>query len=149
MRKRHPNDVIDSFRVASRTSLLEWTAVSQSVEHHPVALRGGVSKDAFLRLAVRWEVFRSDWHIAAAARDATRLRMTIAAEVDKALAGRPGLAECRPYVQVGLPVHPTLRQTRRLLDPSGRNVSLSAGASGKNLWIRKSETTWPCRGWTR
>ena len=139
MRKRHPNDVIDSFQVAAQASLQEWSAVSRSVVDQPVSLRRGVSKDAFFRLAVRWEVFRSDWHIAAAARDATQLRSTIAAAVDKALSGRSDLVESRQYIDVAIPAHPTLEQTRRLLDPAGRNISLSASSSGRNLWIQKSE----------
>ena len=85
-------------------------------------------------------LFRSDWHIAAATRDPSRLRTTIATEVDRALAGRPELTECRPFVHVQLPAHPTLEQTRRLLDPAGRNISLPASSSGRNVWVQKSET---------
>ncbi len=139
MRKRHPNDVIDAFQADARASLSQWSVVTRSVADQPVSLRRVVSRDAFFRLAVRWELFRSDWHIAAATRDPGQLRSTMAAEVDKALSGRPGLAECRPYVHVSLPAHPSLEQTRRLLDPAGRNISRSASSSGRNVWVQKSE----------
>ena len=140
MRKRNPNDVIASFRSDVHASLEDWSTVMASVRDQPVTLRSGVSRDAFFRLPVRWELFRSDWHIAAATRDPSRLRTTIATEVDRALAGRPELTECRPFVHVQLPAHPTLEQTRRLLDPAGRNISLPASSSGRNVWVQKSET---------
>lgn len=139
MRKRHPNDVIATFQLDVQSSLEAWSGVSGCVRAQPVTLRRGVSRDAFFRLAVRWELFRSDWHIAAATRDPSHLRTTIAAEVDKALSARPELTECRPFVEVHLPAHPTLEQTRRLLDPAGRNISLPASSSGRSVWVQKSE----------
>jgi hypothetical protein len=69
MRKRNPNDVIIAFQSDVQASLEEWSAVITSVREQPVTLRRGVSRNAFFRLAVRWELFRSDWHIAAATRD--------------------------------------------------------------------------------
>lgn len=149
MRKRHPNDVIDAFQADARASLSQWSVVTRSVADQPVSLRRVVSRDAFFRLAVRWELFRSDWHIAAATRDPGQLRSTMAAEVDKALSGRPGLAECRPYVHVSLPAHPSLEQTRRLLDPAGRNISLSASSSAGMSGSRRARLTWRFRGSTR
>lgn len=139
MRKRNPNDVIIAFQSDVQASLEEWSAVITTVRDQPVTLRRGVSRDAFFRLAVRWELFRSDWHVAAATRDPSQLRTTIATEVDKALSGRPELTECRPFVHVQLPAHPTLEQTRRLLDPAGRNISLPASSAGRSVWVQKSE----------
>lgn len=139
MRKRNPNDVITTFQLDVQSSLEEWSGVIGCVRDQPVTLRRGVSRDAFFRLAVRWELFRSDWHIAAATRDPSQLRTTIAKEVDKAFSARPELTECRHFVEVHLPAHPTLELTRRLLDPAGRNVSLPASSSGRSVWVQKSE----------
>ena len=63
MRKRNPNDVIIAFTSDVQASLDEWSAVIGCVRDQPVTLRRGVSRDAFFRLAVRWELFRSDWHL--------------------------------------------------------------------------------------
>jgi len=139
MRKRNPNDVVVAFQRDVDASLEQWAAVCASVRGHPVSLRRTVSRDAFFRLAVRWEPYRSDWHIAAATRDPSQLRTTLAEEVDKALSGRPGLAQCRPFVRVLLPAHPTLEQVTQLLDPAGRNISLPANSSGRSVWVQKSE----------
>lgn len=101
-------------------------------------LRRAIAKDALFRLAVRWELFRSDWHIAAAARDTTRLRETLTDEISKVLAGRAELSESRHYIHVAIPDHLTLEQTRRLLDPTGMNISLASGAAGKDRWVQTS-----------
>ena len=138
MRKRDPNSVVDAFQSAARTSLDYWSTLNGTTANQPLLLRRAIAKDAFFRLAVRWELFRSDWHIAAAARDTTQLRATFAEEVSKVLAGRPELAEGRQYVHVAIPDHLSLEQTRRLLDPAGMNVSLVSGAAGKDRWVQKS-----------
>lgn len=97
MRKRNPNDVVSAFVQDVHTSVEQWAAVGESLREHPVSLRRAVSRDAFFRLALRWELLRSDWHIAAAARDPRQLRTALTDEVHKALSGRPGLAPCRPF----------------------------------------------------
>ncbi|WP_139804864.1 hypothetical protein [Rhodococcus sp. 1168] len=61
---RDPNKVIDTFQAEIARSLQDWRDLQVKVnERGPLAQR--VSMDAFTRVAVAFEGFRSDWHLAA------------------------------------------------------------------------------------
>jgi hypothetical protein len=125
-RKKDPNDVLDAFHAELAAAEGLWTTVRQSI-----GTTGDVAKQLsvafFLRMALAFEVFRSDWHLAAINRDSTQLKETLndklKARVDTALATR---------VRVELPTHPSLQLIRELLDPSERNISLPDMASWRS-----------------
>jgi hypothetical protein len=131
MRKRDPNDVITAFQVSATASLDNWSSMLEALADRPLDLRRRLSVDAFLRLAVRWESFRSEWHIAAINRDATRFRADLEQRFRQSVGDRfPGL---EPFVRVELPLHPPLQTIEEILDPARRNISFGAD------WVKRAE----------
>lgn len=131
MNKRDPNREIDDFGKFAHKSIDEWKTVQRSVAAESSALRRELSRDAFFRLAVRWEVFRSDWHIAAVARNTTVLRATAVNRLKQSVKDKEDLKWVAPYLQLDIPRHPTLQQVRDALDPEGGNLSLSSNWADK------------------
>lgn len=130
-RKRDPNAVVDDFQ-----RLLDESVRTFVVVYKRVNLDGPLSKqlsiDAFMRAAVGWEEFRSDWHIAAINCDASILSGAIRTAAQAALGGTRLYSRARRYVAVSLPKHPTLEQVRELVDPSDRNVNFAEG------WVQRA-----------
>jgi len=121
LRKRDPNAVIDAFQnevAASRSAFLTLLEAAKAV---PIALRRRLAQDSFFSLAVAFEVFRSDWHIAAVSRDLSTLSKSLGSEVAGVLAGRQHLRGAKAFVRVDIPRHVSLEQTRGLIDPDGSN----------------------------
>jgi len=87
-----------------------------------------------LRLAVAFEVFRSDWHVAAINRDSARF----AAFEERRI--RASINEKFPatgmHVRIEVPTHLTLRQVRAMIDADGRNVTFSS----PERWIDRVTT---------
>jgi hypothetical protein len=85
-------------------------------------VRKTVSLDAFIRVAVAWEGFRSRWHVAAINQDSSVFRTDI--EQRFRASTRDGrFAELEPHLHVSLPQQLSVAATERLLDPLGRNIS--------------------------
>lgn len=120
MRKRKPNDLVDQFRAEITTARSDRLGLIAGATR-PLAQRA--TMDAFTRVAVAFERFRSDWHIAAIARDATTFKQSQLTRVESALT-ETKRAVLIPYIRVELPPHPTLAQVEELLDASGGNISL-------------------------
>jgi hypothetical protein len=121
VRKRDPNRVISDFDALLDESLdtLRFLLDTKPLARHVDVL----CEDAFLRAAVGWEGFRSDWHLAAINRDSGELAKVLSEKVRLGI--RPeALAK---YVRVELPKHPTLEEISRLVDPDGRNVDFREG----------------------
>lgn len=76
-RKRNPNGEVDSFVAAVVASLDLWERTQRALKSSDLSLRKVASLDAFLRIAVEWEEFRSRWHIAAINRDGTAYRRDV------------------------------------------------------------------------
>jgi hypothetical protein len=64
-RTSNPNDEVKAFEAKVDASLDLWVRTQDALQNADLALRKDVSLDAFLRVAVAWEGFRSDWHLAA------------------------------------------------------------------------------------
>ncbi len=134
VRKQNPSDVVDAFVSTLSESLATWTGLRRAVgESGPLAKQASV--DAFLRAAVAFETLRSDWHVAAINRDSSAFKVDLASRVEQSVRGRwPSLVG---RVRIDLPAHPSLSVVRQLLDPLGRNVSLSDAATWKDRAFRE------------
>jgi hypothetical protein len=121
-RKRQPNDLIDAFKQDLLNSISDWTQICGQLGFSG-ALAKRVSVDTFVRAAVAFEGFRSDWHIAAIARDSSALAAHLTTRARNAVGQNPVLAT---LISVDLPKHPTLTQVADLLDPQHKNISLSS-----------------------
>jgi hypothetical protein len=133
MRKRDPDAVIDQFKAELAASLFDWGATQNDVgEGGRLARRA--SMDAFTRMAVAYERFRSEWHIAAITRDASSF---VAAQLRRVAAAleETDRDQLLPYLPAGLalPKHPTLKEVGDILDPSGGNLSISGVALWRTL----------------
>jgi hypothetical protein len=118
-------------------SLADWQVVIEALHAHPLSAQRSVSRDAFLRLAVGWEVFRSDWHIAATAKDTSVFAATAFKEIIPHAKSRPALKGIIPYIRVDIPKHLPLANVKDALDPDGANISLSSkklNAQGAGQW---------------
>jgi hypothetical protein len=114
---------VADYRKLLEDSLRSWGELSEStLRSHKLIL----CEDAFLRAAVGWESFRSDWHIAAINRDGTRFREDLKVTIDRLLDSRRYSA-FKKYVHIALPTHPTLNELQDLLDPSHRNLTFEDG----------------------
>jgi hypothetical protein len=134
MRKQNPNDVVDAFLTTLNKSLATWGGVRHAVgESGPLAKQASI--DAFLRAAVAFETFRSDWHVAAINRHSSAFKTDLANRVGQSVSGRwPGLVG---RVRIDLPAHPSLSIVKHMLDPRGRNISLSDAATWKDRASRE------------
>jgi hypothetical protein len=137
MRKRDPNQVVAGFQTLVSDSLENWHVVVDALHAHPLSTQRLVSRDAFLRLAVGWEVFRSDWHIAATAKDTSVFAATGLKGVTDLAKSRRELKGIIPYIRVDIPKHLPLANVKDALDPDGGNMSLSSkklNAQGTAQW---------------
>jgi hypothetical protein len=145
VRKRDPNAVIDQFQGELAASLSDWQATRARVgEGGPLAQR--VSMDAFTRAAVAFERFRSEWHIAAIARNAAQFRAEQHNRVVLALKDA-GWNELVPYLAavMAIEVHPTLEDVAALLDAQGGNVSIRSIKHWRVLADRHLCDPWKAR----
>jgi hypothetical protein len=121
-RTRDPNGVIDQFKSLVDRSRDIWQRTQQALVNADSDLRKSSSLDAFVRVAVAWEVFRSDWHVAAINRDITTYRSSVAARFQQSVkAGK--FSQLEPFVQLGFPAHLSVAVVRQLVDPLERNIS--------------------------
>jgi hypothetical protein len=129
-RTRDPNDVVGAFASTVDSSLDVWQRTQVALAGSSMDLRKAVSLDAFVRVAVAWEVFRSDWHIAAINRDSSAYRASTVARF-RASTRDGRFEQLEPYVQITWPAHLSVSTVRRLLDPRERNISF-----GDNWTVR-------------
>jgi hypothetical protein len=121
-RKRDPNDEVDRFVTAADASLDVWERTQRALEASDLELRKVVSLDAFVRIAVDWEGFRSRWHIAAINRDSSAYRADVERRFRASIkSGRFG--ELDPFIHLALPAQLSVATIHELLDPLGRNIS--------------------------
>lgn len=142
MAKRDPNKVIDQFQGDIKSSLSDLAATRKLVGTSG-ALAQRAAMDAFTRLAVSFERFRSDWHIAAITQDAGRFRDTQRHRVKVALE-ETDRAALVPYLPpaLTLPLHPTLEQVAGVLDAEGSNLSIPSVKDWQDLAKRHLEDPW-------
>jgi hypothetical protein len=121
-RTRDPDDEIDRFVDAVDASLDLWARTQNALVTSDLKLRKVASLDAFVRVAVEWEKFRSRWHIAAINRDSSTYRVGIEKRFrESTKSGR--FKELEPFVHVQLPPQLSIATIQQLLDPLGRNIS--------------------------
>lgn len=132
MRKKNPNDVIDDFKDLAASSLSTWTQMCEQITGNE--LKKNASVDAFLNVAIGWESFLSDWHIAAINRDSSAFVADLEARAEASLIGR-GWTGLRGRVTLSIPKHPSLDLVRDLIDPDGGNISFG----DKDKWCARAE----------
>jgi hypothetical protein len=124
MCKKDPNAVVDDYLALLDDSLQVW---SETVAALPTErLRKQASTDAFLRAAVGWETFLSDWYVAAI----NRAPGPFVAAIRKQLEDRAP-STWAPVVTFGFGEHPTVEQVVNALDARGRNVTFRDAADLK------------------
>lgn len=138
VRKRDPNAVVDQFLDELARSLTDWRTLIAGVGAMPARR---ATMDAFNRAAVAFERFRSDWHIAAIARDASRFAVTRRECLERTLKGG-GQGNLLPYAHLVVPAHPTLDQVADLLDATGGNVAIPNIERWKGLASRDLADPW-------
>lgn len=121
-RKRDPDDEVDHFVAAVGASLDVWERTQRALATSDLELRKVVSLDAFVRIAVDWEGFRSRWHIAVINRDSSAYRVDVETRFRASVKGGR-FGELEPFVHVALPAQLSVATVQRLLDPFGRNIS--------------------------
>jgi hypothetical protein len=123
MKKRDPNKVIDEFQAALKASATTWGEIGHRLGWE-ADLAKALSVDAFLRAAVAWESFRSDWHVAAINKDASAFRKELLGRFQASVEDKWG--GLNRWVSVELPKHPSLDIVSELIDGRGYNVTFGS-----------------------
>jgi hypothetical protein len=140
--KRDPNRDIDDFLADLKNIQGRWIATFDVLREAdlPSDARERLLKescvDAFLRAAVSFEGFRSDWHITAIHRKSRKFTARLEERFRSRLQGDDALKGASAYASMRIPGHLSLSATRRLADPVGRNISLKS--SGKRTWADRA-----------
>jgi hypothetical protein len=130
MNKRDPNRVVDEFQILLVDSMRIWRALCDRTGWE-AELSKALSVDGFLRAAVGWETFRSDWYVAAINKDASAFRSDLESRFRKSVEGNwPSLSG---RISVEIPKHPNLGVVRELVDSRGYNVSFGP----PDTWVEK------------
>jgi hypothetical protein len=141
MRKRDPNDLVDRFQTELATSVNQWQSLVDVAGDARLARRA--TMDAFNRAAIAFELFRSDFHIAAITRDASAFEQAQQRRLEDVLRkDTPPRLALITYSRVTLPKHPTLAQVTELLDATGGNLSISPYARWKKIAERDLADPW-------
>lgn len=135
MRKRDPDTVIDRFTGEADRASRDLATVLDALQSGGVdiRLRQLTAQDVFLRVAVRFEVFKSDWFVAAVNREPRRFRIHLTESARKRVRGGADLKPLADRVEVRLPAHPTLSEVDDLLNPHGWNVSAATATEFRDL----------------
>ncbi len=105
------------------------------------------SLDAFTRLAVAFERFRSDWHIAAINTDASEFNDAQVRRITSQFE-KPKLRPLLAYVSISVKTaHPTLEQIASLVDVTDGNLSINSADAWGDL--AKKHLAEPWRGLVR
>jgi hypothetical protein len=123
VRKQNPNDVVTAFRSEVLSIQNEWGAIRTAIGTTAGPLAKRATTDAFTRVAVTFEAFRSDWHIAAINRDSGAFQAALTADA-VALVKAGSYPTLASRVQVDLPLHPPLDLIRELLAARGDHLSI-------------------------
>lgn len=135
MRKRDPDTVVDRFVEEADMAARDVATVLDALRAGGVdiRLRQLTAQDIFLRVAVRFEVFKSDWFIAAVNREPTQFRVHLTESARKRVRSGADLKPLADHIEVRLPAHPTLSEVDDLLNPHGWNVSAATATEFKDL----------------
>jgi hypothetical protein len=125
-RKADPNDVIDEFQAFLDATRTNFGRIVQRLNGRP-KLQKEASIDAFLRAAVGFETFRSDWHIAAINRDASVFGKTMRESIKSTVKSARDYRGASDLISVSLKKHPSVKVIRTIVDPLGRNVAFPDG----------------------
>lgn len=125
-RKRYPDDELNHFVAAVSASLDVWERPQWALTASDLELRKVASLDAFVRIAVEWEGFRSRWHIAVINRDSSTYRADVETRFRASIKGGR-FGELEPFVHLALPAQLSVARVQRLLDPLGRTSLATNG----------------------
>lgn len=142
MRKRNPNDVINQFQEELKSARDDRNALTLVGTARPLAQR--VTMDAFSRVGVAFERFRSDWHIAAISRDSTAFNQSQVNRVKSALTekGDKRAVLAKYLKELNLGSHLTLSAIEEILDADGANLSIPDYSTWKKLAGRHLVDPW-------
>jgi hypothetical protein len=133
MKKRDPNKVIDEFQATLGESAITWGEIGHRIGWE-ADLAKALSVDAFLRAAVAWETFRSDWHVAAINNDSSAFRKELLRRYQASMDDKwHGMSK---WVSVDLPKHPSLDVVSSLIDARGFNVTFESSEK----WVSRCAT---------
>lgn len=130
-----PNDLVDEFQAEVRDSFQSWAALVDSVEalvtaepYEPPVIARRVTLDAFLRLGIAWESFRSDWYISAVCSDSSRFQTVVGETLSRAIAAT-GYRAATEFMQIAWPRPLSPDSIRDLLDSDGFNLTFRSARS--------------------
>jgi hypothetical protein len=124
-----PNDVIEDFAEVIASLQATYDALLGAARTD--ALKKQVSVDVFLRAAVSFESFRSEWHIAAINQDASRFRECVQTSIRGTVSGAREYRGAAPRIVLDIPRYPSVAVIREIVDPLGRNVAFGDVAGWK------------------
>jgi hypothetical protein len=132
-RKAEPNDIIEDFRADLEKVRLNLRELIGLIKQD--RLLKEIAIDTFLRAAVSFETFRSDWHIAAINRDAAVFAKTLTKSIKGTVAGGRDYRGASDFVEPAIGKNPSVAVIRTIVDPLGRNVSF-----GKtDEWVKRAK----------
>lgn len=146
--KRDPDRVIHKFQeelVPLRTlwsEMLDTLGAGRGLPSELTVerLQKEVTADSFLRLAVAFEAFRSEWHITAIHKRSQAFAEHLRDQVDRRLNGDDKTQAARNFTHLNLPSSLSLQRVRDLVDPLGRNVTVSASPPRKEqAWEKRAK----------
>lgn len=133
-----PDALVESFRAELADLANTWGALVDSVEsliwpytYEPGEVARRVTLDAFLRLAVTWEAFRSEWYIAAVCRNPVRFQEVVGETVRHAV-GATRYRAATAYMRIEWPTPLPPASVRELLDSDGRHLTFDASKSWRS-----------------
>ena len=132
-RKIDPNEIVDEFRDDLETVRNTFAVLIELTNEEPLLTE--LSIDTFVRAAVAFETFRSDWHIAAINRDAAVFLKSLSKSIRSTVAGARDYRGAADLVQVGIVKNPSVAVIRNIVDPLGRNVAFG----DTNGWKKRAD----------
>jgi hypothetical protein len=129
MRTLDPNRELDEFQSRADDSYARYARLFRVVSgaHDVNALRKGLAVDAAFRLGSEWETFQHSWHVAAIAKDSTKLIASERQRIEEIVSKVP---EANREVFNVTFTHQNLTRLKgsdieRLLDPQNRNITFA------------------------
>lgn len=132
-RKVDPNDIIEDFRADLERVRLILSDLIDLIDKD--RLLKEIALDTFLRAAVSFETFRSDWHIAAINRDPTVFEKTLSKSLRGTVAGGRDYRGAADFIELAIGKNPSIAVIRAIVDPLGRNVAFG----NTDEWVKRAK----------
>ncbi|THV41799.1 hypothetical protein [Glycomyces buryatensis] len=137
MNKSSPNAIVNDFVEATQNALGDWESIDAALGKQDLRLRRRVASDAFFALAVSWEVFFSDWLIAAVNKDSSRAAQNLSDQLEQYAIRELGVPKSHVAATLITQSHFNMDSARAILDSKDANIVLREYAD-----LRKHAERW-------